>query len=106
MPCRGPDIDRSEEIRKTREKLDHVTRLLCYVMKKGSAPLFENSEEYRDLQSWWEEHKALDEERVLEEQREKARKEKEVRDKKRLDELLNSMSESDRKLLRRKFVYG
>lgn len=104
MPCRGPDTDGFEELRQTREKLDRVTRLLCYVMDKGSAPPFNSSEDYRDLQAWWAEHQAMDEKRALEEQREKIREEKEVKDKQRLEELLSSMSEKDKKLLRRKFL--
>lgn len=73
-----PSIDLSDEReqhRKTAERLDHVTRLLCRLMGRledlkgskmtnGQQAVATSITDDPELQKWWKEHKTWDEERM------------------------------------------
>jgi hypothetical protein len=77
MPCRDYATDDiwmhgDTEKRELKERLDKVTRLLCFVMDNiddhqgyGTRLLETDSDVQKELESWWEEHKQKDEEERL-----------------------------------------
>lgn len=78
MPCRdGPDD--AYFLAEAKQRLDHVTRLLCFVMGRLEAtpksPYSELIMSNADLREWWTSHKVEDMERLA---REKEAEEKEA----------------------------
>lgn len=76
MPCRYDDsVDDGRgvaiELKKCREELDKVTRLLCEAMEKLLAPDPRPDLISVELEKWWENHKRQDETRRKREEEQK-----------------------------------
>jgi hypothetical protein len=92
MPCR--DYSDDQISRETQKRLDHVTKLLCYVMSHvGHSELGKHLQtKDKDLKIWWEEHQEQDRKREEAERR--------ASEKRRLKrEALSKLSKEERKAL-------
>ena len=111
MPCYGPggpthvgdeetviSYDELRYLRRMKNEMDKVTRLLCGVMTflEDNDILDEVIADNPELEKWWEEHKALDRKRL---------KKQRIARRNKLREIKNWMREnqSDLKFLKKKF---